>query len=159
MRSREMRSGARCGVLLTLLALNAGLALRATASAEGNRGRATSAKALPTTAKFLFSLTEKTTNYGVGIKALKRADVARDIAVALRTGDRRLIGIMGYALVVPGIEMRNGAGPQGCPIVTIAGTSDAILSREQAKFQRLLRRCAEEYNRGVAGLGGGRTKR
>ena len=97
-------------------------------------------------------------DFAAGVKALRRANVANDIAIALRTGDRRLIGIWGYALDVPGIEMIGGEGPQGFSVVPIAGTSDSMEGLMQGEFQRLLYQYAEKYNRSVVGLSG-RTRR
>ena len=95
------------------------------------------------TAELLFSLEGSDSDYEAGIRALLDAKIHRDVAIAAQRNDRRLIGVQGYALSVPGFE---GALPSGFTVVTIKGTSDVVNSDAQSRFQKMLYSYAKTYN-------------
>ena len=100
-----------------------------------------------TTAEYLFSLRDPHVDYSAAIKRLQHADAPDDAREALRRKDRRLVGVMGYALIVPGAPDRSPYGlPAGYRAIPIQGTSDYIESREQGTFQKRLTAYAETYN-------------
>jgi hypothetical protein len=100
------------------------------------------------TVDVLFSLQGAKVDYEVGIKALEAADLDFDIAAAIRRWDRRLIGMMGYSLEVPGVDgIPPGGPPRGFTIVVVKGTSDAGGSGGKERFESLLSKYAEQYNR------------
>ena len=106
----------------------------------------------PTTAETLFALQGSPQDLEAGIRALESADVAFDIAEAKRSNDRRLIGMMGFALIVPGLDPSAAQQPPpGYVVVPIKGTSDDIRSETQARFQSLLFEYARVYNKGLLG--------
>jgi hypothetical protein len=99
-----------------------------------------------TTTSVLFSIEGSQDDWKAGISALQRADVSKDILQAVQAKDHRLIGIYGYALEIPGVEHPI---PTGYIVTPIKGTSDFIASETQGRFQDLLHKYAEAYNRGV----------
>jgi len=105
-----------------------------------------------TIAELLFSLDGTETQMKVAIDALARSDVARDVGTAKRRGERRLIGLYGYAVEIPGVDENGGGPPNGYITVLIKGTSDFIRTETQARFQQLVREYAEKYNSGLLGL-------
>jgi hypothetical protein len=109
-------------------------------------------EARPTTAETLFALSGSPQDYEVGIRALEAADLAYDVAEAKRSNDRRLIGMMGYGLIVPGVDPAFAqTPPPGYVVVAINGTSDNIRSDAQARFQSLLVQYAAAYNKALLG--------
>jgi hypothetical protein len=69
------------------------------------------AAARPTTADVLFSLSGSQQDFEHGIRALQAADATADAAEAQHGNDHRLIGMMGYALVVPGMDPLSADDP------------------------------------------------
>jgi hypothetical protein len=99
------------------------------------------------TVDVLFSLQASNTDYELGIRALEAANLDFDIATAVRRRDRRLIGMMGYSLEVPGVDgVPPGGPPPGYRIIIVKGTSDAG-SGPKARCESLLSRYAERYNK------------
>jgi hypothetical protein len=80
--------------------------------------------------------------------SLNRADVVTAVDVALKKGDRRLLGVMGYALVVPGVPrdeevtLREKHG-----VRILEHTSDARHGEDHAAWNDAAARYAERYNR------------
>jgi hypothetical protein len=102
------------------------------------------------TVDVLFSLKGTKADYDIGIAALRKADVAKDVSTAKRRKDRRLVAMWGYSLEVPGVEgIPPGDPPPGFKIVVVKGTSDATMSDAQRTFQSLLTKYADQYNRGL----------
>ena len=75
------------------------------------------------------------------LKRIEFADPAADLELAMENGDCRFIGIMGYALEVPGKYWRSSYG-----VRVIEGTSDVIISPEYGRLLGIARRYAERYN-------------
>ena len=80
---------------------------------------------------------------------LKSADPEVDVQVAMRKGDYRFVGLMGYALEVPGINQREFQEKyrDQYGVKTIEGTSDYLETPEIGELWLLGRRYAERYNR------------
>jgi hypothetical protein len=137
----------RFALLIGLLSLGASVS-QAAVLAEGPVDASPGPKR--TTADLLFSLKEPRIDYVALVKALRAADVDADVKEAVRRKDRRLIGVVGYALVVPGVQ---DGSPHKVPApfraVAIEGTSDFLESDAQEQFQRLLTKYAERYNQGL----------
>jgi hypothetical protein len=102
-----------------------------------------------TTADVLFSLSGNEQDFRTGLDVLAKAEVAADVAAAKHRGDKRLIGIFGYALEIPGRETSSTTLPAGYSVTPIKGTSDAITSPTQERFQSRLRKYAALYNKGL----------
>ena len=77
------------------------------------------------------------------LRWLDSADPERDLGAAWARGDRRFVGVYGYAAITPGVEhalaLRQSTR-------YLAGTSDAIEGREHLRLCRLATRYAERYN-------------
>jgi hypothetical protein len=101
----------------------------------------------------LFNLDGSEESLRRGIEVLKRARPNHEVRAALARVDRRLIGVRGYALSVPGVDdFASGLLSWRYEVVAIEGTSDFIASPVQQEFQTLLTAFAREYNRGLLGL-------
>ena len=80
--------------------------------------------------------------------SLDRADVVRAVDLALSRGDRRLLGVMGYVLIVPAVprdqevELREKHG-----VRVLDHTSDAMHGEDHAAWNASAARYAERYNR------------
>jgi hypothetical protein len=129
-------------VILLLLVITQVL----TCSRSNTTESAGTADDVESTATLLFSLEGSEADYQTGIKALLRGRIHDDVMIAIHNQDRRLIGIHGYALEVPGLE---GDVPTGFTIVPIQGTSDVVYEGAQSRFQDLLYPYAKAYNSGV----------
>ncbi len=68
-----------------------------------------------------------------------------DAAKALARGDRRLLGVYGYAAEVPGVD----AHAAGRPVVFIEDTSDQIRDFGHARFNRKAAAYALVYNQAL----------
>ena len=102
-----------------------------------------------TTAERLFAL-RPPYSYDDAAKWLDTANVDREVKKARSRNDRRLIGIRGYTLIVPGVTNRDPNNvPPGYRVVAIEGTSDALEGRGQDRFQEKLVWFAERYNSGL----------
>jgi hypothetical protein len=124
--------------LIIVLAAVIGAACASQAHDQPNQQR-------QSTTTVLFSLSEEA-DYRRGIEALEAANVDRDVEAAIKIGDRRLIGMSGYTLVVPGAD-KNAYSP--ADVVTVKGTSDSIQSPAQERFQALLKTYAAAYNKAM----------
>lgn len=79
--------------------------------------------------------------------SLERLDPARELAAALRRGDRRFIGVQGYVRVAPGLALGDPLYPKQDAMHVIEGTSDAIWAPEVERLNRVSAAYAERYNR------------
>jgi hypothetical protein len=104
-----------------------------------------------TTAERLFLL-KRPYSYEDAAKWIDAANIDRDVKLARSRNDHRLIGIMGYTLVVPGVKNRDPQNvPPGYRVVPIEGTSDSLEGRGQDRFQEKLMDFAERYNSELLG--------
>jgi hypothetical protein len=78
------------------------------------------------------------------IAKLKTANPAVDVADALAAGDRRFVGVMGFGLVVPGVDQSSYKYPEGVKV--IPNTSDGIRNDSEAELQDVARMYALQYN-------------
>jgi hypothetical protein len=80
---------------------------------------------------------------------LRTADPAKDLEIALKQGDYRFVGLMSYALMVPGVDQdlfhKNYEHKFGFKV--IKGTSDYFEIPEQEEIVRIGTAYAERYNR------------
>ncbi|HEX8371848.1 MAG TPA: hypothetical protein VF585_03640 [Chthoniobacterales bacterium] len=76
------------------------------------------------------------------LRWLDSADPQRDLAAALDRGDRRFIGVYGYAPFTPGVEP-----PLFSRVRYLNGTADVIEGQEHSRLNRLAYHYAETYNR------------
>lgn len=80
---------------------------------------------------------------------LQTADPAKDLETALKQGDYRFVGLMGYALMVPGVDQdlfhKNYEHKFGFKV--IKGTSDSFEIPEQEELVRIGTAYAERDNR------------
>ena len=77
---------------------------------------------------------------------LRDADPDRDVAEAIRRGDFRFIGVMGYAVTLPGVE-DYGEQYQSYGVRIIEGTSDVIANDAVRLLNEQAYRYAERYNK------------
>ena len=75
---------------------------------------------------------------------LYKANPDKDFENAIKKSDYRFIGIYGYSLSVPGIEMK--CLDYEKDINPIEGTSDAVLGYEHSKLIAIAKAYAEYYN-------------
>jgi hypothetical protein len=73
------------------------------------------------------------------------ANPHQDVQVAIENGDFRFMGVYGYSIVVPRIDIK--CLDYEKDINPIKGTSDAIESYEHAKLNAIAQVYAEAYNR------------
>jgi hypothetical protein len=138
-------------MLLLLVALRAADAPGGTPVPPESRPRATEWP-VKTTAERLFAL-RAPYSYDEAAKWLDTADVGREVKRARTRNDRRLIGIRGYTLIVPGVTNRDpNSVPPGFSVVAIEGTSDSLEGGGQDRFQEKLMWFAERYNSGLLEL-------
>src|SRR5712692_9971975 len=91
---------------------------------------------LPTTDKAAWYLRQR--------DSLVALDPVAEATAALAKGDRHLLGIVTYTLVVPGIGR---SWPNYKPgILVFPGTGDFITSSEQGSYQRTAMEYAAKYN-------------
>ena len=80
---------------------------------------------------------------------LRTADPATDLETAMKHGDYRFVGLMGFALMVPGVDQdlfhKNYEPKFGFTV--IKGTSDYFEIPEQEELVRIGAAYAERYNR------------
>lgn len=79
------------------------------------------------------------------LRWLYSANPQRDLKEALSRGDRRFIGVYGFAPTVPGIGPENPLCKR-YGVRYLEGTSDAITSEEDYKLNDLAEKYAEKYN-------------
>jgi hypothetical protein len=82
--------------------------------------------------------------------SLGRLDPGREVEAALRHGDRRLLGVQGYALYAPGVppeEERDFRRRYGVRV--IAGTGDNQVGEEGERFNRAAHEWATRYNQAL----------
>ena len=71
----------------------------------------------------------------------------QELNAALARGDRRYIGLMGYTIIVPGVSWDHGCHPRSYDsVVVIAGTSDAVDSKDRERLNRTAAEYAKQYN-------------
>ncbi len=80
------------------------------------------------------------------IVELERADPARDLQAALLRGDKRFVGVMGFALEVPGVEDYY-EHYKSYGVRVIEGTSDFIENDDIRRLNELAYKYALRYNR------------
>lgn len=80
------------------------------------------------------------------LRKLAVADPVKDFEAAKKAGDLRFIGMMGYAMVVPGVPDYETRYSKRVGVKVVKGTTDAITSREQDRLQEAVRAYAEKYN-------------
>jgi hypothetical protein len=78
------------------------------------------------------------------IIAYWRASPEADVERALAEGDRRFVGVMGYALVVPGVEDRDLKKEHGVKVIPYV--SDMIEGYRHKVFVDIAHKYAEQYN-------------
>jgi hypothetical protein len=82
------------------------------------------------------------------IDSLERADVETEVSEALRRGDRRLLGVQGYHLILPGIpedqyhSLKDRLGVRILPY-----TSDMVYAGDHDAYNRAAAKYAYRYNR------------
>ena len=81
------------------------------------------------------------------IRTLEGADPAQDIERAIKKGDLRFIGVMGYSLIVPGVEDYHERYEKNNGVRIIEGASDFILSDDVQRLNELATDYAERYNK------------
>lgn len=80
---------------------------------------------------------------------LRIADPATDLETATKHGDYRFVGLMGYALIVPGVDkdLFHKSYEHKFGSKVIKGTSDYFEIPEQEELVRIGTAYAEQYNR------------
>lgn len=81
------------------------------------------------------------------LRRLEHADPSRDLQGAISVNDLRFIGIMGYALEVPGVEHYHERYASSSGVKIVEGTSDVIYGVEHRRLIDIAREYAEKYNR------------
>lgn len=80
------------------------------------------------------------------LRMLEAADPVRDVEQAIREGDLRFIGMMGYALIVPGVDDYGQRIWDTNGVRVIKGTSDFIANDDVARLNELAYEYAKRYN-------------
>ena len=78
------------------------------------------------------------------LRALEGADAPADVERQWAAGDRRLVGVRGYAIAVPGVPDRGVAEQHGVRVLEV--TTDAIGCFEHARLILIARDYAVAYN-------------
>jgi hypothetical protein len=78
--------------------------------------------------------------------SLAALDPAREVRAALARGDRRFVGVCGYACLAPGVDYKAPGAPRAGQLRLIAGTSDAILNPDVERLNAVAYRYAKRYN-------------
>ena len=81
-----------------------------------------------------------------GLEWLTDADPARDLEVAWDRGDRRFIGVYGYAAYIPGVPESASRRLTEQGVRYLEGTSDAIESRAHGHAVARATEYARRYN-------------
>ncbi len=142
-------------ILMTMLALAflagtkpngwAGTAFRQ--DATNNVVQKGQAPKVRTTMSELLELRATERDFRHGIEVLKKADAIADASRARAAGDRRLIGLYGYSVEIPGLK--GSEPPNSFTVVPLPATRDMIRSQAQDRFQSLVRSYAERYNQSL----------
>ena len=86
----------------------------------------------------------------VKLRWLEYADPIVDAQKALASNDYRLVGVYGYVVSIPGVEMAQWLTyQQRYGLRPIEGTSDALEGEEHARLVRKATEYAERYNKHV----------
>lgn len=81
------------------------------------------------------------------IKILRTADVTADVSSAVSKKDFRFVGVMGFAMIVPGVPDYAQKYSDKYGVRLIENTSDCIEGPQHEELQRVAREYAEKYNR------------
>lgn len=103
--------------------------------------------ALVVTASFVAGCSKSPGKYADQIRSLQSADVSAEVAAAVSKGNFRFVGVMGFALTVPGVPDYETKYATQYGLRVIEHTSDAIESPEHAQLQRVAHDYAERYNK------------
>lgn len=84
------------------------------------------------------------------LRWVEHADPIVDAQNALASNDHRLVGVYGYVVSIPGVEMSQWLTyQQRYGLRAIEGTSDALEGEEHARLVRKATEYAEHYNKHV----------
>jgi hypothetical protein len=81
------------------------------------------------------------------LRKLAQSNPVKDFAAAKQNGDLRLLAVMGYARVVPGVPEYDKKYAKYIGVKVIPGTTDAITSPEQGRILDAVDSYAVKYNR------------
>ena len=84
--------------------------------------------------------------YARQARELETADVAREVDEALRSGDMRFAGAMGFGLMVPGVPNYHAQYAKTHGVRVIENTSDIVEDGAHRKLQEAARQYALRYN-------------
>ena len=68
---------------------------------------------------------------------------------ALARGDRRFLGLQGFAIAVPGVKRTDPLYPRQSEVRVIPGTSDGLRGPRGARLNRVAAAYAARYNRAL----------
>lgn len=86
------------------------------------------------------------------IRNLEHADAKKDLKKALKKGDKRFIGVMGYGLWVPGLDgegsvSRSEYYRKKYGVQAVEGTSDNMRNQDIENLNVLAEKYARQYNK------------
>ena len=85
--------------------------------------------------------------------SLSKLDAEAEARAAIARGDLRFIAVCGFACLPPGVPMdsarssRDSLALRGDSLLTIAGTSDAVVNQDVARLNDVAAAYARRYNR------------
>jgi hypothetical protein len=89
-------------------------------------------------------------DYARAADSLDKADAANHALAAVGNGDRRLLGVQGYSLVIPGVPaQRMEEYTRRLGVRLLKGTSDSWQNEEHKAYNVAAGRYADRYNRAL----------